>query len=158
MMQCHDLDDLIEAIAARDIEPDAAARAHLDRCARCSAALALAREIEGALAAPPPAAPAQFANTVMARVRRERWRREQRLDVVFNVSIAAGILLVVGGVWMLLNLSGLTAVTGEASRVLAEASADVFARAASAAPTYALATLMFVMAVGIWAWAERRLI
>jgi len=151
-------DDLIEAIAAGAIEPDAATRAHLDTCERCAHALALAREIDRALTQPAPAAPVQFTNVVMGRVRRERWRREQRLDVVFNISIAAAVLLVVAGVWMLLNLSGLTAVTGEASRVLAEAAADAFAMVAGAAPTYALATVMLVTAVAVWAWAERRLI
>lgn len=158
-MTCHDLDDLIEAIAAGDAEPDAAARTHVETCPRCARALALARQIEGTLAArQAPAAPAQFASAVMVRLRRDRWRREQRLDLVFNVSIAAGLLLVLAGAWMLLNISGLTAVTGDASRVLAEASSDVLARAAGAAPTYALATLMLVMAVGIWWWAEQRLI
>lgn len=157
-MTCANVDDLIEAIAAREIEPEAATRIHLEGCARCAAALAFAREIEAALAQPVPAAPAHFTRAVMGRVRRDRWRREQRLDMVFNVSIAAGLGLVVAGVWMLMNLSGLAVVTGEASRVVTAASAAVFAEAASAAPTYALAMLMLVMAVWIWAWAERRLI
>ncbi len=57
--------------------PDGAveARAHADACARCAAALAMARELDDALARAAVRAPAGFAARVMERVARARIER-----------------------------------------------------------------------------------
>src|SRR5512134_131857 len=104
MVSCTHLDELIEPLAAGDLEPDAATRAHLASCAACAGALALAREIDRTLAGQPAPGPA-FTPTLLARLRRERWRSEQALDVAFNVAIGLAVATFVGGLWMVLSAS-----------------------------------------------------
>ncbi|MGH2604849.1 MAG: hypothetical protein ACRDJ9_36325, partial [Dehalococcoidia bacterium] len=106
-LTCQDALDVVEPIAAGDLEVDAALRFHFETCPRCASALASARRLETALAGrDAPAAPPGFTTAVVARVRRERWRSEQHVDRIFNVGIAAAILLVLGAVAALLNVSG----------------------------------------------------
>src|SRR3990170_4240453 len=120
-MTCEDLDALSEPMAAGDIGAPAEARAHLESCPRCAGALALARRIETTLADwDAPAAPARFTEGVLARIRKDRWQAEQRVDRLFNVAIVTGVALVLAGVWMLMNLSGLSAVGAETGRLLAD--------------------------------------
>ena len=88
VMTCREVQESIEAIAAGDEPATGAFRAHVETCARCAAALATARRIEESLAArPAPAAPARFAATVVARIRREHWRAEQQVDRMFNIAV-----------------------------------------------------------------------
>ena len=58
-LTCEDALDLVEPVAAGDLEVDAALRAHFETCPRCASALASARRIEAALSAQdaPPAPP-----------------------------------------------------------------------------------------------------
>jgi anti-sigma factor RsiW len=157
-MTCRDLRDLIEPIAAGDVEPDAAARAHLESCPRCAAALAAARRIEAVLATTEkPSAPAHFTPVVLARIRRERWQSEQHVDRLFNVAIAAAIVLVVGGAAALFNLSGVLAGAAFVWSVLSAATSQGVAQAAPLAGTYVAAACLLVSALGMWWWAERRL-
>ena len=91
MMSCHESNVLIEAIAVGDDVPDAV-RAHVASCPQCAARLRLAQRIEQALSSRPVvAAPQGFAITVLARVRRERWRSEQLLDWSFNAFVGIGV-------------------------------------------------------------------
>ena len=107
-MVCTDLDELIEPIAAGEIVPDADARAHLASCAACAHALELARQIDGVLAAQPvPDSAPAFTPTLMGRLRRERWRSEQYLDVAFNIAVGLAVATTVGGLVMVLAASGL---------------------------------------------------
>src|SRR5918996_889703 len=98
-MICKDVLELAEPIAAGDLQPAENVRAHLESCPRCAGALASARRLEAALSAlEPPPAPETFTPSVLQRIRRERWRSEQHVDRLFNVAIAAALVLVVGGV------------------------------------------------------------
>ncbi len=97
------------------LTPDGRVAEHLTTCPNCAAALVSARALERMLRVRSiPKPPAQFTTRTLARVRRARWRSEQFLDVGFNVAIAAVVLTVIAGVWILLNRSGLAAVSNDA--------------------------------------------
>jgi anti-sigma factor RsiW len=157
-MTCTEALDLVEAIAAGDMEPDAAARDHFESCPRCAAALATARRIELALASrEAPSAPARFTPLVQARIRRERWRSEQAVDRLFNVAIVAAVILVTGGVIALMNVSEVLAVAAGAWQVFAGITTDAVRGRGPSLGTYAAAVCLFASALAMWWWAERRL-
>src|SRR5262247_1716439 len=111
-MFCDEALDAIEPIAAGELTPDGRIADHLATCPNCAAALDSAKRLEEMLRArPAPRPPAQFTTRTMTRVRRARWRTEQFLDVGFNVALIAIVVAVVGGIWMLLNRSGLVSVS-----------------------------------------------
>lgn len=155
-MTCREVLDQVEAVAGGD-EATPAFRAHLERCVACAAALATARRIEAALAArPAPTAPARFSGVVLARVRRERWRAEQHVDRLFNAAVAFGIFIVVGGLAMLMNLSGLMGAIGGGLTVVREFGGVAVNRAFPVVPTYIAAGGFLATALLVWWWAERR--
>ena len=90
-MFCDEALDAVEAIAAGDLTPDGRVAAHLATCPNCALALVSARALERMLRVRGrcPKPPAQFTTRTLARVRRARWRREQFLDLGFNIAIAA---------------------------------------------------------------------
>ena len=155
-MFCDEALDAIEAIAADELTPDGRVAAHLASCPNCAAALVSARALEVMLrgrAAPKPSS--QFTTRTLARVRRARWRSEQFLDVGFNVAIAAVVLAVIAGVWMLLNRSGLVAVSNDAVDLFGTSLVAFVRRVSPSLPLYAGATALLATALGIWWWAER---
>ncbi len=155
-MICRDFDAIIEPVAAGEMALPAEAAEHLAGCPPCAAHLALARRIEGVLGSRPSAAPPpSFTAAVMGQVRRERWRSEQRVDWFFNAAMAAAAILVVGGIWMLFNLTGVAAVGTEASAVLADGLSLAAARITAQLPAYIGATGLLLSAVAVWWWAER---
>ena len=91
----------------------------------------------------------------MGRVRRERWRSEQRVDWLFNGAMAAAAILVVSGIWMLFNLTGMTEVARQVSGVLAEGLRLAADRVTAQLPAYVGATGLLLSAVAVWWWAER---
>jgi anti-sigma factor RsiW len=155
-MRCSDLSSLIEPIAAGDIAPGADVSAHLNACPVCAADLALARRLNGILEArEAPMAPPRFTPAVMRRVRHERWRAEQYLDVGFNVAILVSIALVIGGIWLALNLTGLVAVTSGTVQILSGGLEELIQRAAPRLAVYAGAFMLVLSALAVWWWAER---
>ena len=157
-MTCRDVLDLVEPIAAGDQNVQPSVRAHVESCPRCASALASARRIELALAAhEPPGAPVRFTPTVLARIRRERWRTEQNVDRLFNVAVAAALILVAGGVLALLNLSGVMAAGRLGWSVLTTITGEAVAHAVPFVATYVAAAGLLASALGMWWWAERRL-
>jgi len=88
-------------------------------------------------------------------VRRARWRSEQFLDVGFNVAIGAIVLAVVGGIWMLLHRSGLTAVSGDAVDLFGSGLMTMVHRVAPSLPLYGAASAVLATALVLWWWAER---
>jgi hypothetical protein len=155
---CHEVVQLVEAIAAGDVEVTPATREHLESCPRCAAELASAYRLDAMLAArPQPGAPSQFVAAVLARVRTERWTSEQRVDRIFNVAIAAALLLVGGSIAALTNVA---AVIGAAGWIWNIGSATLAQFARQAAPvivTYVAAAGVLMSALVMWWWAERRL-
>ena len=154
-MTCTDFDELIEPIAAGEMEPDAGTLAHVQSCEACARALALARQIDLVLAAQPaPEPPPAFTAALMTRLRRERWRSEQSLDVAFNVAVGLAVAVGVGGVVMVATASGLAGVSADLVRVFLSATASAFATMAPALPVYALASAVVVSWLLLWWWAE----
>jgi anti-sigma factor RsiW len=157
-MSCSDVLDLIEPIAAGDLRADEAVRAHLESCVTCAAALASAQRLEAALKAMEiPPAPATFAATMMQRVRRDRWQAEQNVDRLFNLAIVAAVLLMVGGLAAMLNVQGLLSISGSALVLVRESMRAGVQQAAPTLATYVAAACLLASALGMWWWAERRL-
>ena len=155
-MFCDEALDAIEAIAADELTPDGRVAAHLASCPNCAAALVSARSLEQMLqrrVVPP--APSQFTSRTMARVRRARWRNDQFLDVGFNVAIGLVVFVVLGGIWMLLNRTGLVAVSNDAVDLFSTGLVTFARRVAPSLPLYAGAAAVLATALGIWWWAER---
>lgn len=155
-MRCEEADRLIEAFVGGDDLADDELVRHVDACQRCTAAIEMARAVERFLAAQPVTPPPSgFARTVVERLRTDRWRAERNLDLGFNLAIAAGLLVVVGGVWLLLNVSGLTAVAQDLTMIFADGMTTLAARVVTGLPTYTAAAGLVMTALGVWWWAER---
>jgi predicted anti-sigma-YlaC factor YlaD len=155
-MFCDEALDAVEAIAACELMPDGRVAAHLASCPNCAAALVNARSLERLLQQrAAPAAPSQFTSRTMAKVRRARWRNDQFLDVGFNVAIGLLVLALVGGLWLLLNRSGLAAVSNDAVDLFGSGLVTFLHRVTPSLPLYAGATAVLATALGIWWWAER---
>ena len=106
-------------------------------------------------ARPVPKPPQQFTIRTMTRIRRARWRSEQFLDVGFNVAIALVVIGISGSGWLLLDRTGMTAVSGELINLIESGGMALAQRVALALPVYAAAAALVVTALGIWWWAER---
>jgi anti-sigma factor RsiW len=157
-MTCRDVLDQVEGIAAGDLEAGDSLRAHLESCPRCAAALASARRLEQALSGlEVPAVPARFTSTVIARIRSERWQSDQNLDRLFNLAVAAALLLVVGGLYGLLNLSGVIAGARLAWSILASFGSQSADHLVPALGTYVAAAGLLASALAMWWWADRTL-
>ena len=155
-MFCDEALDSVEAIAAGETTADGRIADHLASCPNCAAALVAARQLERVLqrrGAPTP--PAQFTARTLARVRRARWRSDQFLDVGFNVAIVVLVAAVFGGVWMLLNRTGLTAVSSDAVDLFGSGLVTLVRRVAPSLPLYGGAAALLASALAVWWWAER---
>ncbi len=157
-MSCSDVLDLIEPIAAGDLRADEAVREHLQSCVTCAAALASAQRLESALKGMEIVpAPAAFTARVLQRIRSDRWQSEQNVDRLFNLAIVAAVLLMVGGVVAMLNVDGMLAITSSALGLLREQMRAGVQQAAPALATYVAAAGLLASALGMWWWAERRM-
>jgi predicted anti-sigma-YlaC factor YlaD len=157
-MFCDEVLEAVEPIAARDLTPDRRIAAHLASCAECRAALERAREIDRMLqgrGAPPP--PPQFTSRTLARIRRDRWRRDQLLDAGFNTAVTGLVLAAVAGVWLVMNRTGIATVSTGAIELIEVIVVAGVGRIAPELPLYAAAAALLAATVGIWWWAERDL-
>ena len=155
-MFCDEALDTVEAIAAGEVMPDGRVASHLATCPNCALALERARQLEASLRRREiPAAPAQFTSRTLARIRRARWRTDQFLDLGFNLAIGALAVAVLGGVWMLVNRSGLAAVSSDAATVFGSGFVALARRVMPSLPLYAGAAALLASALGIWWWAEK---
>jgi anti-sigma factor RsiW len=155
-MFCDEALDAVEAIAAGELMLEGRIADHLATCPNCAAALDSARKLERLLrsrAVPPP--PVHFTSRTLTRIRRARWRSEQFLDVGFNIAIVSIVVAIVGGIWMLLNRSGLGAVSRDALGLFGTSAIALARSAAPSMTLYAGATAVVLMALGLWWWAER---
>jgi predicted anti-sigma-YlaC factor YlaD len=154
-MFCDEALDAVEAIAAGDLTPDGRVAEHLVSCPNCAAALLSARQLERLLqrrGVPQPSL--QFTPRTLARVHRARWRSDQFLDVGFNIAIILVVVAVVGGVWMLLNRTGLAAVSTDAVDLFGSVLVTLVRRVVPSLPLYAGAAALLASALAIWWWAE----
>jgi anti-sigma factor RsiW len=149
------LDDVLDAVAAGDRALTDDDQAHLDACRACRARLALARQVERALAARPvPAVPVGFTAAVLARVGQERWRTEQAVDLGFNIVVALGMLLVAAGLFGLAWASGLVVIGIDLARLTGQALDVLGTRLVPQAQVVTAAVLLLAGALGAWWWAE----
>ena len=156
LMFCDDVLEALEAIAGGDLALDARLAAHLGSCANCRAALERARGIERMLQSrSAPVAPAHFTSRTLARIRRDRWRRDQLLDAGFNTAVAGLVLAAIAAVWLVMNQSGIVTVSNDAVGLIEMFILAVVRRIAPELPLYAAATALLGATVGVWWWAER---
>jgi anti-sigma factor RsiW len=154
---CNDVQHLVEAIAAEELEVEERIRAHFESCPRCAAELASARRLELALKARPVASPpARFTPAVMARIRNDHWKSEQHVDRIFNVAIAAAVALVAGGIVALTNFELVISAAGAFFGVLAQAGGRAAQQTAPTLLTYVAAAGLLLSTLAMWWWAERR--
>jgi anti-sigma factor RsiW len=155
-LSCAELEDLIEAFAAGDVMPSLEQRAHLASCGVCARALALASELDSLLARQPEPQPAaDFTARVLSRVRRERWRSEQMLDLSFNLAIGLAVAIGLGGLYAVFAATGLAVVGADVMRVFVDGIGDIAVRTAPQARIYALTTLAMITGLLVWWWADR---
>jgi len=155
-MFCDEALDAVEAIAAGETTAEGRIADHLATCPNCAAALVAARQLERVLQRRgAPAPPPQFTARTLTRVRRARWRSDQFVDVGFNAAIIVLVVAVLGGVWMLLNRTGLNAVSGDAVDLLGTGLVSLVRRIAPSLPLYAGAAALLASALVVWWWAER---
>ena len=64
------------------------------------------------------------------------------------------VLAVVGGIWMLLNRSGLTAVSRDAVSLFGAGFAALVQRVGPSVPLYAAVSAVLLTALAAWWWAE----
>jgi len=154
---CDHVLEIVEAIAAGDIEVDKARRAHFETCPRCASTLASARRLETMLTArAKPKAPDGFTQAVLARIRQEQWQSEERVDRLFNVAIVIALLLVVGSVIALTNVDAAIGAAGTLWGMVARASGQAVSAAAPVFLTYVAAIGLLMSALVMWWWADRR--
>lgn len=103
---------------------------------------------------PPAIAPEEFSGAVMSRVREERWQAERYWDLGFNIAIAAGLLLIVGGVLGLVYISGLVVVGRDAVLLFTASLVTAADQVAPMLPAYMGGFLLTASALGLWWWAE----
>jgi anti-sigma factor RsiW len=152
---CRELDPQIDHIADGDLTPGAGAAAHLAGCPRCKAQVALARRIASVMAnADPPRPAAGFAARIERRLRRDWWQADQFIDVAFNLAVAAGLGAVAIGIWLMLELSGLTAVTSDASSMFVSGLRTAIESVPRRLTTYTLALVFIFTAIVVWWWVD----
>jgi anti-sigma factor RsiW len=155
---CRDVLSFVEAIAAGDLEVEESVRAHFESCPRCAAELASARRVEALLhARVPPEAPARFSPTVLARIRSDRWQSEQRVDRIFNSAIGVAVLLVIGSLAAMTNVSGVLAAGAWVWSTMVQISREAVQEAQPVLLTYVAAAGLLMSTLAMWWWAERRL-
>ena len=155
-MFCDETLDAVEAIAAGEVTPAGRIAQHLASCRQCAAALESARRIETMLRARPvPRPPQQFTIRTMARIRRARWRSDQFLDAGFNVAVALVTLGFIATVWLLVDRSGVTAVSSDLLTLIEGGAVTLAHRIAPAISLYLAAAALVLSALTIWWWAER---
>ena len=155
MTPCDELDLRADAMADGTLELSADERAHAAACTACAASLEHARALHAALSMrDQPAPPASFTSGVMARVRRERWRAEQAVDIGFNLAIAAGLLFILAGAIGLAWSAGLLTINMDWRSLVAAAMTQWPDRLLPQMQTVVMAALLLSMTLGVWWWAE----
>jgi len=154
-MRCTDIDRLIEGLAEDDVAPSPDVQTHLAACPLCQGRLARARAVQSWLMVREvPAPPPSFTADVMALVRQERWQAERAIDIGFNLAVAAGVVLILGGAVGLAWSAGLLTLGVDLRALVAEVTAAWTARLLSQVQTIVMAAVLLTMALGAWWWAE----
>jgi hypothetical protein len=97
----------------------------------------------------------QFVVRTLGRIRRVGWRREQVLDIAFNVTIALVGFATVGLVWYFFDASGLGALGGGSMSVVGAQISGAARSVAPSVPGYLAAAALIGAVLLAWWWAER---
>ena len=108
-------------------------------------------EADAVLLSPSP----QFVVRTLGRIRRVGWRREQVLDIVFNVTIALVGIATAGLIWYFVDASGLTALGNGSIAILGTQLSGVARSVAPSVPGYLAAAALIGAVLLAWWWAER---
>ena len=154
-MTCSQTLPFVEAIAAGELEVAAEIRAHFESCPSCAAELAAAYRLETMLRQrAAPAAPPNFKAAVMSRIHDQRWQSEQNVDRIFNVAIAAAVLLVVAGIATLTNVGAVLELASSVWNVTARSASRAAQQAVPTLLTYVAAMCLLMSTLVMWWWAE----
>ncbi len=154
-MQCEDVLELAETLAEGEVPGPEVSR-HLQVCSRCTAAMTRARRIHDALRTLAVPSPAQdFTSTVVGRTRSLRWQSEQRFDWWFNAAMAAGLAIIALGIWGLMHVTGLAAVTTGTVDFVGRSVPELFEQVKPRLALYGTAAGFVVGSLAIWWWLER---
>jgi hypothetical protein len=121
----------------------------------CPAAFDGSRPSGSRPAPPTGSTPSQFAARTLAAIRRDRWQREQMLDVAFNISVAAVALVTVALVWYVVRASGLSGLLQNSVGLAGTQAAGMARNVAPSVPGYAAAVVVIGGVLLAWWWAER---
>jgi hypothetical protein len=97
----------------------------------------------------------QFVVRTLGRIRRVGWRREQMLDIAFNVTIALVGIATAGLLWYFVDASGLTALGNGSITILGAQLSGVARSVAPSLPGYLAAAALIGAVLVAWWWAER---
>jgi hypothetical protein len=99
--------------------------------------------------------PDRFVVRTLTRLASERWRREQRLDLLFNAGLTIAALGTIIAGWRLFGASGLSRVGSSAVRPLQAQLAAAARGFAPSLPGYVAAIVLIAAVLFAWWWAER---
>jgi hypothetical protein len=106
---------------------------------------------EASLLSPSP----QFVVRTLGRIRSVGWRREQVLDIAFNVTIALVGIATVGLAWYFLDASGIAALGGGSIDIVGAQLSGVARSIGPSVPGYVAAAALIGAVLLAWWWAER---
>ena len=93
----------------------------------------------------------------MARLRRERWRAEQVVDLGFNLAVGIGVVLIIGGFAGLAWSAGLISLVRDIAPGVFGATRAAATRMTADVHVMTVAMLLISMAAALWWWAEEDL-
>ena len=154
-MLCEDVQGELETLGD-GATPEPAVSAHLAACRRCSASFALARQIHLALEAQPTASPPPgFVSAVIGRTHSLSWQSEQRFDWWFNAVMAASVAIILLGIWGLMNVTGLAAVTVGTADFVGRSVPALYEQIKPQLRLYLTAATLVAGGLVVWWWLER---
>jgi hypothetical protein len=90
----------------------------------------------------------------MARIGQEKWQTERVVDIGFNLAIAAGVLVILGGGAGLAWSLGFFTLDVDVVALLNVATSQVEGRVINQLQTVGIAAVVLTMALVLWWWAE----
>jgi hypothetical protein len=104
---------------------------------------------------PAAAVPPQFVVRTLGRIRRQHWRREELLDIAFNITMAVVGLATVGLAWYFVDASGLSSLGEGTISVVGSQLSGAARNVAPSVPGYLAAVALIAGVLVAWWWAER---
>ncbi len=111
-MNCETATELIELLAAGEIEPSNELSAHLNTCPRCAAALGAARLIDQWLKSGPAQPPRHFTANVLRQLPPRTLDAGNGVEMWFDTMAALSLVSIILGIWFLADASMLRQILG----------------------------------------------